>query len=262
MNTTHFKISREDVGIGLSKIGGLPDLITGIEYPVNENGFYEFVAQINFGELDIDSELLPKTGILSLFVGSISQSEYNFFYFPEVPNDLNKTEIPTNIQFLGDTDFRQTKSGKIRKSKDEYIHDSVFMISETVSYKDPIFLKLIGYGELETNIMFDYQNNHQVKYFGRISGDCEIEQLLKSEEECFQLGDLSWEDWKEKVIKFDKQKHYFEEKYNELICLISIPTNYEIGMIWGDMLRVEFFIMKEDLLSKRFDKMIVKYAPD
>ena len=52
------------------------------------------------------------------------------------------------------------------------------------------------------------------------------------------------------------------KKFKELVCLISIPTNYEIGMVWGDMVRVEFFIMKEDLLNKRFEKMIVKYAPD
>ncbi len=262
MNTIHFKISKEDVGIGLSKIGGKPDLRKNIEYPVNENGFYEFIAQINFEELDIGSELLPQKGILSLFVGSISQSEYQYFYSPKTPKDLIRIDIPSGIQFLGDADFRPTESGKFRRSDEEYINDSIFMVSETVSYKDPIFLKLNGFGELENNIIFDYKNNYRVKYFGSISGNCEIEQLLKSEEECFRLGKLSWEEWKEKIIRFDKQKEYFEKKYNELICLISIPTNHDIGMIWGDMLRVEFFLMKEDLLAKRFDKMIVKYAPD
>jgi uncharacterized protein YwqG len=262
MKGIQFEVSKEVVKLGASKVGGNPDLRSGMKYPINENGYFEFVAQINFEELRIKSELLPTKGILSLFVGSISRGEYKCFYFKEVPKDLSRLEIPISTQFAGDTDFRPTESGKIRHVQDKDINDSLCMISKSLSYKDAVFLKLIGFGELETNILFDFNNNYQVRYFGRKSGYCGIEQILESEKECFQLGGLSWEEWKEKINSFDKQKEFFTKKYNELICLMSIPTNCEIGMIWGDMLRVEFFIMKEDLVTKRFDKMVVKYTPD
>ena len=262
MINSKFKILAEEVPIGNSKIGGEPDLKENSVYPRNENGFFEFIAQLNFKELEGTCELLPLQGMISLFVGSISQNQYHFVYYPEVPENLNRITIPTEQPFLGDTDYSPTKSGKLQKDKEIQIGYSVLVANESYSYKDPIFLKLIGFGELETNILFDYKNNFAVRYFGRISGDCEIDQLLKSKEECFQLGNLTYDEWKDKLINFDKQKDILIKKYHELICLISIPTNYDIGMVWGDMLRVEFFIMKEDLLNKRFEKMIVKYAPD
>lgn len=48
MNITRYKISKEEVGLGLSKIGGEPDLPKGFEFPATKKGFYEFIAQINF----------------------------------------------------------------------------------------------------------------------------------------------------------------------------------------------------------------------
>ena len=262
MNNSKFKIEAKDVSLGESKIGGGPDLKENSVYPTTENGFYEFVAQLNFEELEGVSQLLPQKGMISLFVGSISQSQYHFIYYPSVPNNLNRIKIPSEQPFLGDTDYSPTKSGKLLKGTNIKTEYSVIIANESYSYKDPIFLKLNGYTELETNILFDYKNNFAVRYFGRISGHCEIDQLLNSEEECFQLGDLTYGQWKDKLISFDKRKDILMKKYHELICLISIPTNYDIGMVWGDMLRVEFFIMKEDLLNKQFERMIVKYAPD
>jgi uncharacterized protein YwqG len=262
MKSIHFQILNEEVLIGQSKIGGLPHLRRDEEYPINERGFFEFVVQLNFEELNVESKILPKKGILNLFVGAISQNEYECIFYPELPDDLEKKEVPRNTPFLGDTDFTQTKSGKFERSIEKNNYNDLFLISESWSHKDPVYLKIMGFGELETNILFDYKNNYKVDFFGRISGVCKVEDLIKSKEECFQLGKLSWEEWKDKIIQFDRDKKYHEEKYKELICLLSIPTNYEVGMVWGDMGRVEFFIMKEDLISKRFDKMIVKYAPD
>ena len=257
-----FKILVKDAEIGNSKIGGKPDLRENSVYPINENGFYEFIAQLNFEEIKGTSELLPQQGMVSLFVGSIYQSQYHFIYYEEVPSNLQRIKIPVEQPFLGDTDYNPTKSGKLLVDKDVKVGDSVLITDEFFSYKDPIFLKLNGFSELETNILFDYKNNFEVRYFGRFSGNCDIEQLLKSEDECFQLGELTYDAWKEKLKTFDNNKEKLMKKFKELVCLISIPTNYEIGMVWGDMVRVEFFIMKEDLLNKRFEKMIVKYAPD
>jgi len=59
----------DDIAVGASKFGGLPDLPDSLVWPSNENGALSFVTQINFaeaGRFDIDS-LLPKSGMLYLF---------------------------------------------------------------------------------------------------------------------------------------------------------------------------------------------------
>ena len=66
--STHAK-NDDDIAVGASKFGGVPDLPASVSWRSNENGALSFVAQINFAEVskfDTDS-LLPKSGILYLF---------------------------------------------------------------------------------------------------------------------------------------------------------------------------------------------------
>jgi uncharacterized protein YwqG len=57
------------INIGDSKVGGFPHLPNDIEYPQEENYYYEFVAQINLNDL-VDNEIadFPQEGILYFFI--------------------------------------------------------------------------------------------------------------------------------------------------------------------------------------------------
>ena len=59
----------DDIPVGASKLGGRPDLATGVQWPAWANGPLSFVAQINTGELPDFAEkaLLPAGTLLSLF---------------------------------------------------------------------------------------------------------------------------------------------------------------------------------------------------
>ncbi len=85
-------IKDDQLTIGASKSGGIPDVPPGFVWPSDEDGFCVFLCQINLEEIasfDIEN-LLPKTGILSFFhsgdgsggVGSLSKDPV--FYFPEI----------------------------------------------------------------------------------------------------------------------------------------------------------------------------------
>ena len=264
MNNQNYSIVRGKSRIGLSKIGGIPDLPIDVSYPTRDNKFYKFIAQLNFEELNIDTELVKKGSFLSLFTGSIYNSDIEYFYFDQIPKDLENRAVPEHLHYLGDTDYSAANSGKIMYHEDINLttDEALHILGESISYRDPVFMKLIGFPELETNVLFDYSNSFQVVYFGQLSGRCNVEQLLSSQEECFQLGGLTYDQWKSRLLLFKSKELHYQAKYKDLLCLMSIPSASDIGMIWGDMGRIEFFIMKEDLIEKKFNNMIVKYAPD
>lgn len=56
--------------LGGSRFGGMPDLPSGATWPAYNDIPYVFVGQINFEELP-DNEILPKTGLLSIFASYV-----------------------------------------------------------------------------------------------------------------------------------------------------------------------------------------------
>ncbi len=73
-----------------SRFGGLPDLPDGFEWPCSESHYYEFLCQIKLDELpDCEARsLLPRSGMLSFFVGADRESEgdppVRCFYFSDI----------------------------------------------------------------------------------------------------------------------------------------------------------------------------------
>ena len=60
----------EEVPVGASKFGGRPDLPPDYAWPRCEDGFLEFIGQINLSELPDVPHALPTSGLLSLFADS------------------------------------------------------------------------------------------------------------------------------------------------------------------------------------------------
>ncbi len=60
---------------GASKFGGFPDVPKGFKWPEHEQGPYRFLGQINFAQIANSPPILPKSGLLSLFIADIGISE-------------------------------------------------------------------------------------------------------------------------------------------------------------------------------------------
>ena len=75
--------------LGNTRLGGLPDLPKEIEYPYNENGYYNLLCQINFAEFENKLGKLPKKGILYIFNGHESEDDY-FTFFTKSTDNLEK----------------------------------------------------------------------------------------------------------------------------------------------------------------------------
>ncbi len=114
-------------GIGNSRIGGQPDLPIEMDYPTTEDGFLEFIMQINLNDVEIEG--LPNSGLLSLFNGNLDKREAKGFYFTE-STYLTKKEIPINTKFAGVVDFHEHTSHKISIIKKEVISMDVELSSD------------------------------------------------------------------------------------------------------------------------------------
>ena len=88
--------------VGNSRIGGKPDLPRGMNYPIFENGFYEFILQINLKDNPIQE--LTNKGLLSIFYGNLDNNEATGYYFEDI-SELEIKEIPKDEKFAGVTDF-------------------------------------------------------------------------------------------------------------------------------------------------------------
>lgn len=68
--------------VGLSRIGGGPDLAVGQEWPRNDNGFHlNFLAQVNLADLPDRPEILPEAGLISFFTGT-DYTDWRVLYTP------------------------------------------------------------------------------------------------------------------------------------------------------------------------------------
>lgn len=71
-----------EIHLGLSRIGGGPDLPIGVEWPRDCLGFnLHFIAQIDLFSLPVSCPYLPSTGLLSFFLG-LNQKESLVLYTP------------------------------------------------------------------------------------------------------------------------------------------------------------------------------------
>lgn len=95
-----FKIEKSSFSISsISKIGGFPDLSSEINYPVKDNCIYEFVCQINLGELPSNS-ILPNQGLLSFFVfdDNYRSNVPNKVIYQKQIDDLKTIKPPANFK--------------------------------------------------------------------------------------------------------------------------------------------------------------------
>ena len=64
-----------------SKFGGYPDLPKKFKWPKHDDGYYRFLCQINFAQIESAPSILPKKGLLSLFVADYIEDYVETEYF-------------------------------------------------------------------------------------------------------------------------------------------------------------------------------------
>lgn len=223
------EVDEKLIPIGTSKIGGLPDLPDGLEFPRYEKGYLWFMCQVNLKEakpFDKDN-LLPNSGILYLFYDAYEQPWgfeedegcYKVLYFDGDMSELKRRDYP-------------------EESEDYYPLDS-YQVK---------FNNMLTISESPENLIFDNEDEEENFWNFR-------QELMQPEDvegniltAHYMLGE-----------PFNAQNDVFEELYDnagEPVLLFQIDSDEEdLGVMWGDSGLLYFCIQKDELLRKQFDKV-------
>lgn len=233
--------NEENLTIGQSKIGGKPDLPSGTNWPkTDENKPLSFIAQLNCSEISKfdDNNLLPQIGLLSFFYCA-EQAAWGFdpkdkdrfkIIYTDKIDTLEKREFPKDLE---EYSIFPSNSLTLNKSLslpnfDHFLIDGLLTDEESDNY-----FEISGSSE-----------SHVLGYSDNIQGNMELEcQLVTNGLYC---GDPSGYN-NPKSKELDKGK-------KDWILLLEVDSEEKAQMMWGDMGKLYFWIKKQDLLDKNFEK--------
>ncbi|WDF78367.1 YwqG family protein [Mucilaginibacter sp. KACC 22773] len=235
-------VNENELTTGQSKVGGQPDLPESVMWPITEEGKpMSFIAQLNcrdFAGLD-ESGLLPAEGVIAFFYcadqaawGFDPKDEQRFkvIYFNPT-TDLKRRQFPGDLpeesQFNSNS-IKAEKSLSIPRWREKVIDDK---ISED---------DFDNYAEVASGV-----DNQIFGYANYVQNPMELEcQLVTNGLYC---GNSSGYE--------DPQRAELENGINDWILLLQIGSEDDkTGMMWGDAGRLYYWIKKQDLKEKRFDK--------
>jgi len=238
--------SENEIAVGQSKIGGQPDLPKNIEWFKEDDGKrLSFIAQINLAEVaSFDkSKQLPPQGILYFFYSAEQEAwgfdikdkdKFKVFFYDGNLSELKRQDFPKDL--VEHSRYNPCKlifqsSVSLPNLEQDYV-SARFTESESDKY-------------LEITEDLDVESNKLLGHSDNIQGPMELEcELVTNGLYC---GDATGYN--------DRKAKELAKNADSWTLLFQVDSNYEeAGMIWGDMGRLYFWIKKDDLKNKRFDK--------
>jgi len=226
----------KDLTLWQSKLGGLPYMPKGSEYPTDSKGNPLFLlAQINFAQVP-ELEGLPQEGILQFYIADgdnygldfdnpTQQDRFRVLYFPNVSK--SEADLVTDFSFLPQPKFFPLLNGS--SCALEFAENAM-----PVNIEDFQFDTFMGenffaqFGEKEEEIIREYLDEFKADGH-RIGGYAYFTQ--------------------------EDPRQYFAggEEYR---LLLQIDTDSNIDLIWGDNGVGHFFMTQTDLDNLDFSRVL------
>lgn len=244
-----------------TRFGGAPDVPADFEWPVYETDTFEdsevkprplaFLAQFDLAELaplDTDGRL-PKTGLLSFFYELGSQCwGYDptdkgcarVFWFEDTEN-LTPADFPQDLP----EEFRLPVLGITAEAEASYPSFEDFDADDThMKEWDDYNESLAEFGVEERG-----SNSHKLLGWAEIiQGSMLIECEMTSRG--FNMGS-GWDGMREQI---DKLKSTVRDEWQLLFQLDTVEQD-DFELMFGDCGRLYFYIRREDLAQRRFDRV-------
>lgn len=243
LNSAH----EEEIPLGASKMGGLPDLPDGVEWFRHKltNNPLSFVCQINFAEtMPYDqAHKLPDHGILYFFYDASMDMPWGFdpndgdgrvlYYYEGDLSNLKQASAPDDLEEPGSI-FTPAKM-KFESSID--FPDLESSVGEKLPLKEGDVNK---YYEMLDGI--SEPGNKLLGHSNNIQGGMELECELVSNN--LYCGNSSG--------YVEGHARGLDKNTNRWNLLLQVDSNEDLGMVWGDAGRLYVWITEEDLEEKNF----------
>jgi uncharacterized protein YwqG len=237
------RVDESQIPIGISKIGGRPDLPSSTPWPSEPNEVpLSFLAQFNLSELPSNGVEygFPSRGMLYFFYSSDQSSwgdqkedDQSFkCIFIEKPQELQRLDFPPSLM-----------EGKFHACK------LAFQTAFGLPNSEYDFVKI--HLSPEENEPFIDASIHSATHFSKLLGHAYNVQGAYMEQECvlaprgYALYDLSKPEIKQLV----------EAEKGDWILLFQLDSEPKPDMCWGDVGRLYFWIKKQDFENRRFDRV-------
>lgn len=240
------RVEEHQLGLGQSKLGGLPDLPKGQRWPMYKGGAMSFVGQINLEEIaeyDLDKRL-PERGMLYFFYDAAQEA------WGTEPSDKEASRV---IFYEGELDGLETVAAP------EDLEDEAIFWPARIT-----FASKINMPDYESDLLYDvdladeeYELYSQLdemisdeEYLNKILGHANsVQSGMELECELVRNG-LSGDSSGFKSPKAKALKRHIESWH----LLLQVDSNDETcNMLWGEAGRLFFWIREEDLRQRNFD---------
>lgn len=241
-------------GTGRSKIGGMPDLPKNFVWPTNKGRKLDFVLQVNLAEASPfdETDMLPKDGLLSFFYDLDNQpwgfdpknlEGFRVIHTPD-GTPLQKTEVPDaeytllelaivcrsalSLPYPGSSDFERLNSRTqfTDDEEDVYREFSSRVASDGSENPKDGHHRLLGHSE---NIQGDMKLQAQLVTNGLYCGNSSGYQ--------------------------DPRRKTLEKGADDWVLLLQLDSDDTGEFMWGDSGMLYYWIRREDLAERRFDKV-------
>lgn len=252
--TTRRIDNESEIPIGASKLGGLPDFPTEIDWPLWNGIPLAFIAQINLAEAkfyDVDG-VLPPVGMLYFFNdaeqpwgGSLKdRGRWKVIFYDEETKPERRI---APISLPNDSHFKACSM--------QFFNEVTLPPIVTDYHSSPEFTHKIGALEIsdeESNIIWGMRPKTQVEGpLHRLLGYPDVIQHPDMEMDCQLLSNgLTYREG-------SKDAHFAEvrEGAKDWRLLFQIDTDDSANMMWGDVGKIYYWIRRQDLQARNFDNV-------
>ncbi len=236
------------MAVGVSKIGGTPDLPEGMEWPLCNGKPMSFIAQILLADAAAfdTSESLPKTGTLYFFYDA-EQSTWG--YDPKDRESWKVVYIEGDVAQLRRAEPPQAvpEQGKFSACSVSFTNELSLPPWESICVEK---LRLNDqesedYSDLRYGTAADEVISKMLGHPDPIQNDMQLECQLVFHR--LYTGNASGHE--------DPRRAELEKGAEDWQLLLQIDSDDNAGMMWGDAGRLYFWIRKQDLEKRAFENV-------
>jgi uncharacterized protein YwqG len=245
---------KANLQIGISKVGGAPDLPDEFAWPENRGRKLDFLLQVNLAEVGAqdDRHLLPASGILSFFYDLERQP---WAYDPADLNGFRVVYTPPNEQL---TSWRPPNEDDVlpecaiqwfaMQTLPHFGSRAFDRFSESAQLSDE---EREAYDQMVRDMEQAYRpetsssNHHLLGHSDNVQGDMQLEaQLVTNGLYCGNPTGYR-----------DPRRKTLEAGADDWMLLLQLDSDDSVGFMWGDIGMLYYWIRRDDLEAGCFDKV-------